>query len=72
METDDEGAYLEAREQLLAVRQGLIENRRMSYFTINAGRVYALRCVIAWTTRRAAPALRHELRSFANHLEVTL
>jgi hypothetical protein len=71
LEGDGEAAYRDAREQLLAIRQGLLENLGLGFFTAHPDRRYALRCVIAWTARRAPSVLRHELRNFAQRMEVT-
>ncbi len=63
-------AYREAREQLLAVRKGLIENLGACYFSTDADRHHALRSVIAWTAKRVAPGLRRELRAYARGIGV--
>ena len=64
--------FLDATRHLEAIFDSpLLQTGRPGPLTLDHDRRYTLRCVFAWATRGAAPAVRLELRRFARLIGVT-
>jgi hypothetical protein len=68
---EDERGFRDAEAQLMEVCDSLVEGRASAFHPGDEAHRYALHCVVAWTTKQAAPPVRLELRRFGRLVGVT-